>query len=203
MRRTPTTVSRLLQVSTAPSNGGHLAARLGFWLKYWLRDSWHDDAELSKSEGDAGDTPLPRRSTEQLDQVCLSFKEAVGLGFDSFHPRWLLYFPAHWRERYIDILMQWEKEAVEPKEWLHMFVLLDRPNGGDRTIGLSVAPLRIWSKIRRPLASGWEKDHSDEFFFGTIGRPCEKAAWSLSVHSGAAQELGGAGAAFFLDLEKL
>ena len=83
-----------------------------------------------------------------------------------------------------------------------MFILLDRPQGGDRAIGLSVAPLRIWSKLRRPLATDWETEHNGSFLCGATGRPCEKAAWSLSVYAGAAQEPGGAGAAFFLDLEK-
>jgi hypothetical protein len=137
-----------------------------------------------------------------FDKVCLSFKEKAGLGVDNFHPRWLLYLPTSWRERYIDLLMLWERAACKPKAWLHAFVLLDKPSGGDRTIGLSVAPLRIWSKMRRPLAAAWEASHNDDFFHGSEGRPCEKAAWSLSVHAGAAQVLGGAGAAFFLDLEK-
>ena len=190
------------KASAEASAEGHLAARLGFWLKHWLRDAWHEEAEVGGDDGDAVSAPLPRPSLEDFDTVCLSFKEAAGLGADCFHPRWILYLPEAWRTRYLDMLMLWEATASKPKTWLHTFVLLDKPTGGDRTIGLSVAPLRIWSKMRRPMAAAWEASHFDDFFYGCAGRPCEQAAWSLSVHAGAAQELGGAGAAFFLDVEK-
>ena len=74
---------------------------------------------------------------------------------DNFHPRWIAVLPTDWKERFIDILMMWEARPVKPKSWLRFFVVGPKPDGGDRTIGLSVCPLRVWSMLRRPYAVKW------------------------------------------------
>eukprot|EP00973_Karenia_brevis_P025240 3481868-Karenia_brevis.AAC.1 len=120
---------------------GYLGQRLQFWLERWLREDAAKDSFPTSDVVSVG-PPLPRPTLEQLDGVCATYKEFTGLGIDCFNPRWILLLPLAWKERFIDMLMRWEEVAEKPAEWLHLFVLRPKPEGGDRTIGLSVGPLR-------------------------------------------------------------
>eukprot|EP00972_Heterocapsa_arctica_P077424 11419866-Heterocapsa_arctica.AAC.1 len=59
------------------------------------------------------------------------------------------------------------------------------PDGdGLRPIGLTVALLRIWSRIRSSISRKWEKENDEEFFWGGTGKPCDRAGWVHNLLSG-------------------
>ena len=49
---------------------------------------------------------------------------------------------------------------------LTKLVFLDKASEGRRTIGLTVVGLRVWSRMRAPVAKAWEQAHREESFWG-------------------------------------
>ena len=96
---------------------------------------------------------------EEVYDVCKTYKSTAGLGHDCINPKAILQLPGELRTRFIDLLMAFEAELVNPLCWPHMMVLRPKPTGGHRTIGLTVAPFRVLSRLRRPLAQKWDNDH--------------------------------------------
>ena len=68
-----------------------------------------------------------------------------------------------------------------------MMVLRPKPSGGHRTIGLTVAPLRVLSRLRRPLAQQWDNEHDAPYFWGCQGKACDRPAWAHSIMVAAAK----------------
>ena len=74
--------------------------------------------------------------------------------------------------------------------------------GGHRTIGLTVAPLRVLSRLRRPLAQQWENEHDAPYFWGCQGKACDRAAWAHSIMVAAAKVRQQSAASLLLNLAK-
>ena len=56
-------------------------------------------------------------------------------------------------------------------------------------MGLAVAPLRVLSRLRRPLAQKWENDHDAAYFWGCCqGKACDRVAWAHSIMVAATKE---------------
>ena len=117
-------------------------------------------------------------------------------------PMAILHLPVELRVRVIDLPTAFEAKLVKPLSWSHMMVLRPKPSGGHRTNGLSVAPLRVLSRLRRPLAQKWENDHGAAYFWGCQGRACGRAAWAHSIMVAAAKGRQQSAASLLLDLAK-
>ena len=126
------------------------------WLPLWL-DSRRANAKQLADQEDVGE-PLPRPSLEEVDNVCKTYKHTAGMGHDCINRKAILQLPVQMRVRFIDLLMAFEAKLVKPLSWSHMMVLRPNPSGGHRTLGLTVAPLRVLSRLRRPLAQQWENE---------------------------------------------
>ena len=87
--------------------------------------------------------------------MCKTYKHTAGLGHDCINPKAILQLPVELRVRFIDLLMAFEAKQVKALSWSHMMVLKPKPSGGHHTVGLIVAPLRVLSRLRRPLAQKW------------------------------------------------
>jgi hypothetical protein len=147
--------------------------------------------------------PMQRPTLEDLDEVLKTFGDRVGLGGDRLHPRSILQLSTNLRERFLDVLISWETTMEMPTAWAHKVIAIPKPDGGgSRTIGLSSAALRVWSKLRQPLAAAWEDAAPDPAFWGAHGRPCDRAAWSHNIFRAAAQGAAVSYASVFLDLCK-
>ena len=128
-----------------------LVKQMGTWLPLWL-DGRRANAKQLGDQEDWGE-PLPRPTLEEVDAVCKTYKSTAGLGHDCINRKAILQLPVELRARFIDLLMAFEASCVKPFCWAHMMVLRPKPSGGHRTIGLTVAPLRVLSRLRRPVAS--------------------------------------------------
>ena len=176
-----------------------LVNQMGTWLPLWL-DPRRANAKQLADQEDMGER-LPRNSLEEVDNVCKTYKHTAGLGHDCINPNAILQLPAELRVRFIYLLMAFEAELVKPLSWSHMMVLRPKPSGGHRTIGLTVAPLRVLSRLRRPLAQQWENEHDAPYFWGCQGKASDRAAWAHSMVA-AAKGRQQSAASLLLDLAK-
>jgi hypothetical protein len=106
--------------------------------------------------------PMQRPTLADLDDL----GDKVGLGGDRPHPRSFLHLGTHLKERFLDVLATWETTLQMPTAWSHKVIAIPKPDGGgSRTIGRSTPALRIWSKLRQPIAADWEHSAPDEAFW--------------------------------------
>ena len=124
------------------------------WIPYWSRHL--GDAQAPEHWSDGGDT-LPKLNLDQLDATLLTFPHSTGLGFDQLHPRSIRMLPRTTRLRMLDLFHAWEEAPQILLILLTTIVFLDKKTGGARPIGLIVSLLRIWSRLRQPVASAREK----------------------------------------------
>ena len=168
-----------------------LVNQMGTWLPLWL-DPRRANAKQLADQEDMGE-PLPRPSLEEVDNVCKTYKHTAGLGHDCINPKAILQLPVELRVRFIDLLMAFEAQLVKPLSWSHMMVLRPKPSGG-HTIGLTAAPLRLLSRLRRPLAQKWENEHDAPVLLGLSRqsvRPCRLGTLHHGGGSKGAAAVGG------------
>ena len=173
-----------------------LAKQMETWLPLWLDGRRAAAKQLADQEDW---NPLPRPSLEEVDDVCKTTR--ARLVWD-INPKAVLQLLVELRVRFIDLLMAFEAKLVNQLCWAHMMVLRPKPSGEHRTIGLTVAPLRVLSRVRRPLAQKWENEHDAAYFWGCQGKACDRAAWAHSVVVAAAKGRQQSAASLLLDLAK-
>ena len=155
-----------------------LVKQVETWLPLWL-DSRRANAKRLADQEDVGEPS--KRST-----MCKTYKSTAGLGHDCTNPKAILQLPVELRVRFIDLLMAFEA-LVKPLSCSHMMVLRPKPSGGHRTIGLTVAPLRVLSRLRRPLAQKSENDHDATYFWGCQGKACGPCRLGALDHGGGSE----------------
>ena len=169
------------------------------WIDLWRQA---DSTENPQDWEDMG-PPLRKLTLEDLDKVLGTYADSVGLGRDGMHPRSYLQLPPSYRRRLLGILGAWERDAQKPRSWSNLIVFQDKPQGGKRPIGQTVSPLRVWSRMRAADAASWERQSAnDSFFWGTVGRPCDQAAWNHTVLAEYGRETGADVATLYGDLLK-
>ena len=82
---------------------------------------------------------LPDLADEDLMQTATCYREACGLGWDRFHPKWLRQLPRSYRLRLLGLLKAFEREPMRLDLLLLISVFLGKPSGGHRHI--------IWNAI--------------------------------------------------------
>ena len=71
-----------------------------------------------------------------------------------------------------------------PAQMLHLImVALAKPSGGTRLIGVLPTLLRVWGRIRRPLADAWEGRTPHHIFWGTAGKSTTDAAFDTLIRA--------------------
>ena len=81
-------------------------------------------------------------------------------------------------------------------------VLLPKPDGGFRPIGLLPKDPRIWMRIRRPAAKRWECECDRDYLYAGSGRGSTVAAWKQAARGELAAATGRKYAQVLLDLVK-
>ena len=64
-----------------------------------------------------------------------------------------------------------------------LIVLLPKPDGGLRPIGLFPSMIRIWGRARADVARAWEAAHTMPQFYGGSGMGAQRAAWIASFQA--------------------
>ena len=98
----------------------------------WWDPARVDERDRVKSmlDAEAARRPMARITPAELDKVLATYPQRMGLEADSLHPRLLLYLPAAYRARFLDILHAWEQQRSLPKGCAQMMVLAPKPEGG-------------------------------------------------------------------------
>ena len=131
--------------------------------------------------------PPPALVVDTIRSTAMSFPTHTGLGGDNVSPRPFA--------RLSDQLLIWlclifaaaEKYGGWP-QILHlvMIVLIPKPDGGRRPIGLFPTPIRIWMRARSDIARRWEQCNAAPSFFGGKGMGAQRAAWMVAMRAEAA-----------------
>ena len=118
-------------------------------------------------------------------------------------PRALSALPDHLLQEMAEILNECERTGEWPEQWrLAIIVLLPKPDGGRRPIGLFPAPVRVWMRARAPELRKWEQDNSRESLYGSSGKAATRAAWLSAWEAENAGKGEGAYAQALMDLVK-
>ncbi len=121
---------------------------------------------------------LPRPTVVQLRAALQTFPPGTALAWDALHPRAMQRLSDTRLGELIDLLMDAERTGEWPSEiGIVSIVLLPKPDGGWRPIGLFPAVVRIWMRMRREQAQQWEHANSRDFLYAGKGRGAQVAAW--------------------------
>ena len=172
-------------------------------LKEWL-PRWCDASRETEepSTWDIGGDDLEPLTLELLDVTLRSYPEITGLGMDNLNPRSLLFLPTAFKQRILDLLHRFESRPEVLIELLTLFCFIPKDSGGVRPIGLLIALVRIWSRMRSKTCAEWEKANDHKFFVGKAGRTCEKSGWEHNIVSAYARAKGLDVITFIADLAK-
>ena len=145
--------------------------------------------------------PLP--CVELVRRACASFPAATGLGWDRFHPRALLRCSDAAIEALIRIFMLAEFLGKWPDAvGVVIMALIPKTDGGRRPIGLFPTLVRIWMRVRLPVAQEWQRAHERPYFYAGPTKGASVAAWKQAARAELGASLRLDYAAVLLDLVK-
>ena len=132
-----------------------------------------------------------------------SFSKGTAYGCDGLHPRHVALLSDAGIEALVRVFSGIELlwRLPRPFEFI-VFVLLLKPGGGDRPIGLFTAAVRVWARLRRGVARQWEQACRRDFFYGSSGKSAIDCAWRQSLATEYARAVGWQASALLSDLTK-
>ena len=102
-----------------------------------------------------------------------------------------------------DLLNACEATGTWPERWrLVLIVLLPKPDGGRRPIGLFPAVIRVWMRARSAALREWEQHNARPGLYGAAGMAASRAAWLSAWEAESASTSQGWYAQSLLDLVK-
>eukprot|EP00971_Amphidinium_carterae_P302820 6017125-Amphidinium_carterae.1 len=102
-----------------------------------------------------------------------------------------------------ELLNRWEACHKGPEIWVTDFALLPKGLNDTRPIAITVAPMRVWSRVRYSmLGKDLEKKVITDAHGGTKLQCCTTVAAVQALKSEAARRLGQHTAAIFVDMSK-
>ena len=128
--------------------------------------------------------PPAALQVSMVRKAAMSFPAHTGLGADNIAPRAV----ARLSDRLIEWLIVIFHAAERLGSWpaalrLVVIVLLPKPDGGRRPIGLFATLVRIWMRCRSYIARTWEAANELPCFFGGPGRGAQRAAWMVAFNA--------------------
>ena len=126
------------------------------WARLWL-----EGAEILQPPSGALPSDLPPLPATDLKMAAMTFPPHTGLGADNLAPRALASLPHQQLQTLAHLLNLCEKEGRWRRQWtMVLIVLLPKPDGGRRLIGLFPAAMRIWMRARAPALRKWDQHNS-------------------------------------------
>ena len=168
------------------------------WAAEWDEHAFYNvqiDASLA--------SPPVALEVAGIRQAAMSFPVHTGLGPDNVAPRAI----ARLSDRLLEWLVLIFASAERLGSWpaalrLVMIILIPKPDGGRRPIGLFPTLVRIWMRSRSYIARAWEAANLLPCFFGGVGRGAQRAAWLVAFNAETAARQGMHYAQSLLDLVK-
>ena len=117
-------------------------------------------------------------------------------------PRHLLHLDERGLTVLAAILYVSERAGLLPVEGSNI-ILLPKPTGGERPIGLLPTIYRVWCRCRRPVAAEWERMRDRKYFWAASQRSSEQAVHCQGVRQEHARSQGLASAGLLADCKGL
>ena len=148
-------------------------------------------------------------SPDLFRATAMSFRMANAYSSDGLHPRQLALLPDSLLWPLINMFMKAIRDRIHPEAVRTVFMKLIgkfAPDGtpqGVRAIGLFTSTARVYLRcIRRNWGADWMKKWVPKNWYGTEGKPTERAVWSHAVAVKYAKSRNKAAAAGLFDVTK-
>ena len=146
---------------------------------------------------------FPLATPDQIRVASLSFPVTTSQSVDGFHPRHFSLLSNAALDAIALILQASEMLGAFPQQTMFMvFPLIGKPKGGFRPILLCPGIVRVWQRLRRPLAYDFLRE-SERPYWGTgPGRSTELIVWRQAAAAEAAVSRGEVAGGFLWDAQK-
>ncbi len=125
---------------------------------------------------------LPMITEDRIRAAAATFATRTSTTYDGFHPRVIGCLSSEALEVLSLIYAAVEASAMWPRQVsVVIAVLLPKPKGGYRSIGLAAAAYRLWAKIRREEADAWEQQHQRAYLAAGKGGGTVDVVWRLAA----------------------
>ena len=155
---------------------------------------------------DAFIIPGPPITPSQLRAASRRFRRTTAQSLDGFHPSHYQHISDEGLQAIADLLSAIEARGVWPRQLRFVqIVLIPKPKGGFRPIGLMSSLYRLWGALRRPVLGAWEATHKLPIFAFGAGRSALSAVWRVALEAEKATTTRGkamAAATLLVDLHK-
>ena len=149
------------------------------WASLWKEHG----ASFQPPAGDLGDALRPLTAND-IREVARSFPVSTCLGADNIAPRALLMLPEARLHELARLLNKCEEQGRWPEACeLVLIVLLPKPDGGRRPIGLFPTTIRVWMRARAQSLREWEARNQHPGLFGSKGMSATRASWAAAVRA--------------------
>ena len=146
------------------------------WAELWECDGGHQPYPILQLNA----PPAPLIG-EFILRAALSFPAHTGLGADNASPRAFARLSVAALHALARLFMLLEAVGTWPSILRLVFiVLLPKPDGGRRPIGLFNSVMRIWMRTRSSLARQWEAMHARPCLYGGTNMGAQRAAWNVA-----------------------
>ena len=128
--------------------------------------------------------PLPELCVTAALYACAAFPSDTGLGWDNLHPRALRRVSAAAIAALLRIFMLAELLGRWPEMiGIVVIALLPKVGGGNRPIGFCPSLIRLWMRMRLPVAQAWQSANDRPYFFAGEAKGADVAAWKQAARA--------------------
>ena len=128
--------------------------------------------------------PPPALAGIHIRRAAVTFPAHTGLGGDNASPRAYDRLSDAALEALARLLLLCEIIGSWPMFIrLIYIVLLPKPDGGRRPIGLFISIMRIWMRARSSVARQWEAMNARPCLYGGTGMGAQRAAWNVAFRA--------------------
>ena len=132
----------------------------------------------------ADNVSLPALTGQDLRAAAKLFSPATGSTYDGLHPRHFSLVSDAGLEAFAALLNLIEEIGAWPESIESVIaVLIPKPNCGVRPIGMFPGLYRVWARVRRSVATEWERAHDHPAFAAKEGNGALDTVWDQAFRS--------------------
>ncbi len=143
-------------------------------------------------------------SVLELRETGRSFSRFTALGSDDLHPKHVSTLSDESLLAFIALIAAMLRLYQVPQAIaLLLVILLPKPEGGTRPIGLFPTVVRVWARwARKKYAVPWEEKNRRSYWFGERGKSCDMCTWRQALSAEYATATDQHAVSALLDLHK-
>ena len=176
------------------------------WMEWWGRAASYTMETLDGLKAlraRARQEPRQPITAEQVTAALYTFNDKTGQGLDGVGPLFIKHLPGLAIRDLAALLDRCEEQGMWPWQCLaNSIVLLGKPDGGERPIGLLPFLVRLYIRIRRPLAKQWTSAWAQHWDYAIASSSALRSALLQRLHIELSNTAGDAWILIFWDLSK-